>query len=209
VSSNKGLCGSYNANIDKEFRKFLEDKDKSLVEIVGVGKEAQKISSRYGVPIIASFEDLSEIYDPEEVQSIFTFLLDAFKSGEYKKISIIYTEFINSLSFQTRTRSLIPLDPREIQNPEEEKKNFEYIFEPNKEEVFRYAVDYILLTVLYQYLLESLASEHSARVIAMKNASDSAEDILSELVISFNRARQSAITQEIAEIVGALSALSS
>ena len=208
VASNRGLCGAYNANVDRTFSELLETYDREKVEVVGVGKEVQKIALRHNVPLIANFEEFSEIYGADEARSLLNFLLEKFSTNEYRKVLIVYTEFINSLSFRPRVRSLIPLNVDEFELSAKEDER-DYLFEPSKEDVLNYVVDYVILTVLYQYLLESLASEHSSRVMAMKNASDNAQEMLEELVISFNRARQAAITQEIAEIVGALSALSS
>ncbi len=208
VASNRGLCGAYNTNVDRTFGELLETYDREKVEVVGVGKEVQKIALRHNVPLIANFEEFSEIYEADEARSLLNFLLEKFSTNEYKKVLIVYTEFINSLSFRPRVRSLIPLNVDEFELSAKEDER-DYLFEPSKVDVLNYVVDYVILTVLYQYLLESLASEHSSRVMAMKNASDNAQEMLEGLVVSFNRARQAAITQEIAEIVGALSALSS
>ena len=209
IASNRGLCGAYNTNVDREFSRIVEKYGRERVEAVGIGKEAQRIVLRNGVPLLANFEEFSDIYEADEVRSLLLFILESFSTNQYERILITYTEFINSLSFQPRTRSLVPLELNEFNREFLEEDARSYVFEPSKTEVLNYVVDYVLLTILYQYLLESLSSEHSSRVMAMRNASDNAKEMLEELVISFNRARQASITQEIAEIVGALSALSS
>ncbi len=209
IASNRGLCGAYNSNIDRKVQDFLDSHQEREIRVIGVGKEVQKIVARHDLPLLALFEEYDEIYEAEEAHSLYRLVLKEFQSGEYEEVKIIYTEFINSLSFRPQIKSFIPFDLSEYKIDSLEKDEREYIFEPNKKRVLDMVIQQLLLTVLYQYLLESLASEHSSRVMAMKNASESAGEMLENLIISFNRARQAAITQEIAEIVGALSAMSS
>lgn len=214
IASNKGLCGGYNMNVSKQISQFVTENPDTAVDIIAVGRQAKKIAGRNGLNLVASFDDFSDYYTAGEVRSLLHVLFEKFDTGEYKEVKIAYTEFISSLSFEAKTQSLIPLsidDARSAVGEDEndKKRDFAlYTFEPSEQEVLNTVVPAVLMTVLYQYLLEGLASEHSSRVSAMRNASDNATELGEELRINFNRARQAAITQEIAEIVGGSSAVS-
>ncbi|MGB0925122.1 MAG: ATP synthase F1 subunit gamma [Minisyncoccia bacterium] len=215
VASNKGLCGGYNMNVSKQVSEFVKAHPDTTVDIIAVGRQAQKVATRNGLNLIASFDDFSEYYTAAEVRSLLHTLFNHFDGGEYREVKIAYTEFISSIAYSAKTASLMPLSITESANllsdkdVEDRKKQFAmYVFEPSEQEVLNTVVPATLMTVLYQHLLESKASEHSSRVTAMKNASDNAAELGEELRINFNRARQAAITQEIAEIVGGSSAVS-
>ncbi len=214
VAANRGLCGAYNTNVSRKVSSFLEGKEKGVIDVIAVGKHAQKIALRNGLNLLATFDQFSDYYSSGEVRSLLYTILETFDSGKYRDVLIAYTEFTNSLSYEPKLKSFIPLRAEEILTEEELERREEIqkgsvLFEPSEQEVLNEVVPAVLITILYQYLLESLASEHSARVSAMKNASENAEEMLEQLTMSFNRARQAAITQEIAEIVGASSAISS
>ena len=215
VASNKGLCGGYNMNVSKQVSKFVAENPGITVDVVAVGRQAQRIATRNGLKLIASFDDFSEYYTASEVRSLLHIIFDHYDQGEYCEVRVAYTEFISSLAFEAKTSSLIPLsidESRKILNQdgsEKKQRDFAlYTFEPSEQEVLNTVVPAVLVTVLYQYLLEATASEHSSRVSAMRSASDNAEELGEELKINFNRARQAGITQEIAEIVGGSAAVS-
>lgn len=215
IASNKGLCGGYNINVSKQVTEFIKNNPNATVDIIAVGRQAKKAASRNGLNLVASFDNFSDYYNANEVRSLLHLLFKKFDSGEYREIRVSYTEFISSLSFEAKNQAFIPLlidETRNIIENEDvdvEEKNFAlYTFEPSEQEILNTVVPAVLMTVLYQFLLEGLASEHSSRVSAMRNASDNAKELGEELRINFNRARQAAITQEIAEIVGGSSAVS-
>ncbi len=211
VSSNKGLCGGYNINVSKQVTEFVQQHQGLDIDVIAVGKQSQKIAVRNKLNLIATFDDFSSYYTSGEVRSLLNFLFEKFDTGEYKEVRIAYTEFFSSISYEAKIKTLIPLPARylESHNEEGEQKDFAlYSFEPSEQEILDTVVPAVLLTILYQYLLEGLASEHSSRVSAMRNASDNAAEMGEALRINFNRARQAAITQEIAEIVGGSSAIS-
>jgi F-type H+-transporting ATPase subunit gamma len=215
VASNKGLCGGYNMNVSKKVSEFVRNNPETVVDVVAVGKQARKIATRNGLQLIASFDDFSEYYTSSEVRSLLHLLFESYDSGEYREVRVAYTEFISSLSFEANTKALIPLSVEASRllitsnDSEKTQRDFAlYTFEPSEQEVLNTVVPAVLMTVLYQYLLEATASEHSSRVSAMRNASDNAADLGEELRINFNRARQAGITQEIAEIVGGSMAVS-
>jgi F-type H+-transporting ATPase subunit gamma len=213
IASNKGLCGGYNINVSKQVTEFVKQNKDVKVDVVAVGRQAQKIASRNGLDLVASFDDFSDYYTSSEVRSLLQFLFEKYDSGDYKEVRIAYTEFFSSISYEAKIKSFMPLSVEDaedaIGSSNDDKKDFAlYTFEPSEQEVLNTVVPAILMTILYQYLLEGLASEHSSRVSAMRNASDNAAELGEALRINFNRARQAAITQEIAEIVGGSSAVS-
>jgi F-type H+-transporting ATPase subunit gamma len=215
IASNKGLCGGYNMNVSKQVANFVKENPNIIVDSIVVGKQAERIASRNQLNVIASFTEFSDYYTASEVRSLLHTVTDTYSQDEdYKKVFVAYTEFISSLSFDAKVTSLMPLDIDQTkkvlgtESPDSKKKFALYSFEPNEQEVLDKVVPSVLMTVIYQLLLESLASEHSARVMAMRNASDNAGEMLEELRLNYNRARQAAITQEIAEIVGGSSAMS-
>lgn len=212
VASNKGLCGGYNMNVSKQVSDFIKTHTETEIEVVAVGKQAQKIASRNQLKLLATFDDFSETYSVSKVRSLLQAISSYFESGEYSSVSLVYTEFISSLSFEAKTESFIPPVLGDFINTKDstEKQNSfaQYSFEPSEQEVLNTVVPAVLMTLLFQVLLEASASEHSSRVSAMRNASDNAKEMGEELKINYNRARQAAITQEIAEIVGGSSAVS-
>jgi F-type H+-transporting ATPase subunit gamma len=213
IASNKGLCGGYNINVSKQVTEFVKQNKNQEVEVVAVGRQAQKIASRNDLKLIASFDDFSNYYTSSEVHSLLQFLFEKYEGGEYKEVRVAYTEFFSSITYEAKIKSFMPLSlenaEEAIGEKDEVKKDFAlYTFEPSEQEVLNTVVPAVLMTILYQYLLEGLASEHSSRVSAMRNASDNAAELGESLRINYNRARQAAITQEIAEIVGGSSAVS-
>jgi len=215
VASNKGLCGGYNMNVSKQVTKFIAENPELTVDVIAVGRQAKRIATRNGLQLIASFDDFSEYYTASEVRSLLHIIFDHYDQGGYAEVRVAYTEFISSLAFEAKTSALIPLsidESRKVLNKdgsEKKQRDFAlYTFEPSEQEVLNTVVPAVLVTVLYQHLLEATASEHSSRVSAMRSASDNAEELGEELKINFNRARQAGITQEIAEIVGGSAAVS-
>lgn len=213
IASNKGLCGGYNMNVSKQVSGFKAANPNHAIDAVVVGKQAEAAARRNGLEVIASFTEFSDYYTASEVRALLHSVTEAYESNHaYSSVVVAHTEFISSLSNEAK---IIPLIPLEVSKTKEvldadssEKQTFAlYSFEPNEQEVLNTVVPSVLMTVLYQFLLESLASEHSARVMAMRNASDNAGEMLEDLRLNYNRARQAAITQEIAEIVGGSSAM--
>jgi F-type H+-transporting ATPase subunit gamma len=216
IASNKGLCGGYNMNISKQVKKFVTSNSDVIVEAIVIGKQSEKIARRNNINVVASFNELSDYYNSSEVRSILNTITDTYDDNrDYKEVVIAYTQFVSSLSYEARVTPFIPLKvdvAQKLANIEastNNKRKFTlYSFEPDEQSVLDSAVPAVLMTVIYQLLLESLASEHSARVVAMRNASDNAGEMYDELKLNFNRARQAAITQEISEIVGGSAAVS-
>lgn len=218
VGSNKGLCGGYNTNISKKLRTALAESalDAASTDVVAVGKQAERIAHRAKLPIKASFPGLSEIATPDEVRVILDLCVNEFiSSAAYKKVMILHTAFIKPLEYAPTLRRLLPLSTKmaeELAHAREaagaRQMNTEiYAFEPSMDAILSQALPQLLLAVFFEAVLESLASEHGSRMVAMKNATDNAKAMQEELTLWFNKARQASITQEIAEISGGAEAL--
>lgn len=214
IASNKGLCGGYNMNVSKQVTNFVKEHPDLGFDAIVIGKQAERIAQRNNINVISSFTDFSDYYTAGEVRSLLHTITENYTQDEsYMQVIIAYTEFISSLSFDAKIRPLMPLDVDQtatmlgIETSGSQKFAL-YTFEPSEQGVLDKVVPSVLMTTLYQLLLESLASEHSSRVMAMRNASDNAGEMLEELRLNYNRARQAAITQEIAEIVGGSAAMS-
>lgn len=212
IASNKGMCGAYNTNVAKEVRTYMA-KTATSVDIITVGKQAEKIAGRYTHPVIASFTHFSEELQIEESLALSRVLIKEFLTGTYRAVRIISTDFINSTQYETKTTKLLPLSMQlsseYAERKELEVEGREYLIEPNVEILVEHIVPKLVNAIMYQILLDSLASEHSARMIAMKNATDSAGELIHGLTLTFNQIRQASITQELSEIIAGASALQS
>ncbi|OGH64206.1 MAG: ATP synthase F1 subunit gamma [Candidatus Magasanikbacteria bacterium RIFCSPHIGHO2_01_FULL_41_23] len=233
ITSNRGLCGSFNANIFKRAWQILQDKTNVArhrgldgkdiiplsdvaVDVIGVGKKSATFAKRHNYPLIAAFDHLSERPAFEDILSISSMARKAFTEKTYDKVVVMYTQYNSSLSQTVKARQLLPVSPHDLEKmlvvgekAEEipSLKQNGYLFEPNPETIIATIVPRLVDIQLYQAILESSASEHSTRMVAMKNASSSAGDMINGLTLEFNKARQAAITQEIAEIAGGAAAL--
>ncbi|MEX0935238.1 MAG: ATP synthase F1 subunit gamma [Candidatus Paceibacterota bacterium] len=221
-SSNKGLCGSFNVNVEKGVKTFLERvhaKREAEIRFVTVGKRSEKVARKIGGDIVGSFIDLPEKIALEDVLPLARLLVDEFETGEYHNIVLVYTNFISALSNEVLARQLLPVTVENVRNMMEDAGGkgqkgedvadlSNYLFEPSEDEVVDRILRDLVEVQVYQALLESRASEHSSRMIAMKNATENAEKLSRELTLSYNRARQAAITREISEIASGAEALS-
>ena len=198
ISSTLGLCGSYNNNIFKvSDAKITKDDDAIILGEKGIahysGSEFVKIEE---------FNESYSIQNKNAINKIADYILTNYENGTYKEIHIIYSEYKNSLVFLAKDYQLLPL-----LNKEEETNDYPPIMEPSPKELVKNLVPFYLRTSLYSKLLESEVCEQAARSNAMENATNNAKDLLDDLSIEFNKARQAAITQEITEIVAASKAI--
>ena len=203
VASNKGLCGSYNTNIYRELVKFA--KTTKNVEIISIGKQAEKIAKRADLPVLASFIEWGDAPSFEDTEVLMSMSMDIFKKGDYSTVSIIYTEYIKAMTYSTVSRQILPVVGSTIstivhQEESEIQLATDTLVEPNQKTVFDFVLPRVVHTTIHSAILESLASEHSSRMFAMNTATENAKDMLKLLTISYNRARQDAVTQELAEI---------
>jgi F-type H+-transporting ATPase subunit gamma len=218
ISSDRGLCGGFNAQIVKKVAEFSRGLIEKGIEIefITVGKKSRDFAGRHKMKIIADFTNLSSVTRLAEVRAVAKIVIDDFSAGKYDEVYLAYTDFISTISQRPRILKLLPfsrerdLDLGKVNKEKiEEAKEMEYefIFEPTPDKVLEYMLPKMAEMQIFQAVLESNASEHSARMVAMKNASDSAEDMIFDLTLTYNQVRQSAITKEIMEIVSGKAAL--
>ena len=219
VASDRGLCGGFNAQITRkvaEFNKKIIAAGAEL-EFVTVGKKGKDFVARQKMKIVADFTNLSSITRLAEVWAVSKIVIDDFAAGKYDEVYLAYTDFISTISQKPRIIRLLPfrrerdVDLGEVGKgklkTEKLEKEHEFLFEPSPDAVLESILPKMAEMQIYQAILESNASEHSARMVAMKNASDSASDMIFDLTLLYNQVRQSAITREIMEIVSGKAAL--
>lgn len=205
VTSNRGLCGAFNTNIIKQVKVLSEKYAGKNVHVYAVGKKGNDVL-RKALNVI---ENQSAVYDNltfDAVAEISDELTNLFISGQYDKIEIVYNHFKNAATQIVKTEQFLPLAPLETN---EAATPADYIFEPSKEEIILTLIPKSLKTQLYKSIRDSFASEHGARMTAMHKATDNATDLRNQLKLTYNKARQAAITGEILEIVGGAEALNS
>ena len=204
ITSNRGLCGGFNSSVIKETINTIEAKyANATVDVLTIGKKGNDILSKsYSV-----FESNNEIFDDltfDNVAVIAEKLMDVFVDGSYDKIELVYNRFKNAATQIATVEQFLPIKPIE---GDSNAANQDYIFEPSKEEIVLELIPKSLKTQLYKAIRDSFAAEHGARMTAMHKATDNAKDLRDELLLTYNKARQAAITNEILEIVGGAEAL--
>ena len=206
VSTDRGLCGGLNHNL---FRLLLNDigewQDKGAqTSLVTLGKKASAFFKNVNVEIAAHASDLGEKPQIEDLIGSVKVMLDAYREGTLDRLYIVYNDFINTMTQQPTLEQLLPLPPGD---DEKIRDIWDYIYEPDAESLLDTVLVRYLEFMVYQAVLDNLASEHAARMIAMKNATDNAGELIDDLTLVFNKARQAAITQEISEIVSGAAAV--
>lgn len=217
IASDRGLCGGFNAQIIRkaaEFSKSLADKGIEM-EFITVGKKSRDFTARHKIKLVADFTNLSSVTRLAEIRAISKIITDDFSARKYDEVYLAYTDFISTISQRPRILKLLPFTrERDVdlgkvtkEKTEQADAEQEFLFEPSPDQVLEYMLPKMVEMQIFQAVLESNASEHSARMVAMKNASDSAEDMIFDLTLTYNQVRQSAITKEIMEIVSGKAAL--
>ena len=210
VSSNKGLCGGFNNNIIKRVKTLKEEYSQANVDLLSIGKKLQEFSNKTFVPDNNSAipNDLEKIFDDlnfSNVSEVAEMAMKWFANGVYDKVVIVYNQFKNAATQIVQAEQFLPILPPE--QTAENTSSVEYIFEPSKKEIIEDIIPKSLKIQLYKAVLDSYAAEHGARMTAMHKATDNANDLLFDLKLTYNKARQAAITNEILEIVGGAAAL--
>ncbi len=203
ISSNRGLCGAFNANIVKRVMAYQKESS-AKVDTFFIGKKGGEILMKRGSG--APIGDRNEIYNAlnyDNASEVAEMLMSKFIDGEYDRIELVYNQFVNAATQRVQCEQFLPI--REVEG--ETQSSGEYIYEPGKEEILEDLIPKSLKTQLFKALLDSQASEHGARMTAMHKATDNAQDLKRSLSLEYNKARQAAITNEILEIVGGANAL--
>ncbi|MCL7752366.1 ATP synthase F1 subunit gamma [Polaribacter sp. Z022] len=205
VTSNRGLCGGFNSSISKEVIKTVKEKYSDVeVDLFAIGKKgADVLSKQFNI-----IETKNDIYDDltfDNVAKLAEQLMNLYSEGTYDKIELVYNQFKNAATQIPQVEQFLPIKP--IEGGDESAVNSDYIFEPSKIEIVEALIPKSLKTQLYKGIRDSFASEHGARMTAMHKATDNATELRDELLLTYNKARQAAITNEILEIVGGAEAL--
>jgi len=210
IAGNRGLAGSFNTALLEHAASYLRERQTAgvAVEVVLLGRKGRAIATRYGFPVAAEFERLDSYADLAETLPVAQLVMSEFLSGRYDQVTLIYTEFYTTLRQEPMTVTLLPTKvsalkaalERTVGVIDEAADEPEFLFEPSPQAVLETLLPRCIKMQVYQAALESLASEHSARMVAMKNATDAASDLISDLTLAYNQLRQAGITKELAEI---------
>ena len=229
VASDKGLTGAFNAQVTRTADKLLEENEGQNLICLTIGKKANKYALRKKIEVAHDFYGIGDYTTPEEVTPISNLIVDGFLDKKWDQVITISTNFISALKQEPLIRQILPIDIEKIRQtvkdivPEHgryadlekdeiekhlsQSKEIEYIFEPTPEEAIKAVIPHLVKMQIYHLILEANASEHSARRVAMKNASENAEEILEKLTLVYNKARQASITNELIEITSTQNAL--
>ena len=200
ISTDRGLCGGLNANL---FRRLLgeirEWNEKGVeVDVVAIGSKAAAFFRRLKVNMVGSVTHLGEKPQIAQLIGVIKVMLDAYSAGRIDRLNVAYNDFVITMTQKATIDQLLPLPPSaEVVSAH----NWDYLYEPDPETVMEHVLTRYIESLVYQAALENLASEHAARMVAMKSASDNATQAIGNLTLIYNKARQAAITQEISEIV--------
>ena len=205
VSSDKGLCGSFNSSLFKEFNTFCSQNNFKNITVLPIGKKAYDFFKNSKFELNLNYWEGLNNFSYENSSEICEYLIDSFLGSKFDKVSIIYNEFKNVAVQKTVSEDFLPVP----QVDSESNSSNNYIFEPEKNKIVRHLIPQTLKTQLFKSVLESSASEQGSRMTAMSQATDNAGELLKELKLTYNRTRQAAITKEILEIVGGAEALNS
>jgi len=212
VSSNRGLCGAFNANIIKAANKLIDEKyqsqfDAGNLSMMTIGRKVTEYFEKNNYTVLSSHDEIYDTLTFEQVSVLSQDVMDRFEEKKFDRVEIIYNQFKNAATQNLVAEQFLPVEPVELEEGQTETSKVDYIFEPSKEEIVHDLIPKSLKVQFYKALLDSYASEHGARMTAMHQATDNAQEMLKDLNLSYNKARQAAITQEISEIVSGAAAV--
>ncbi len=205
VTGDRGLCGAYNNKIIDQTEQLLKSEQESSLFVLG--RKGRDYFQRRNYDIVSEYIQLADYPDYTFVDQIAEEILTLFKDHTFAKVSLIYTHFKSAISQEVNVMQLLPLKPQKDLDLAEEENPVDYIYEPSPVEVLDHLLPQYLKNVIYSALLESKASEFGSRMTAMDSATENANEIIDDLSLKYNRARQASITTEITEIVGGAEAL--
>jgi len=218
ITSDKGLCGGLNSNVLREAAAIIAENRDKEIGIITIGKKAEKYF-RGNQNVIAVFEGMGDNIDLTRTLPVSRILMDDFVAEKYDQVIAVYTNFVSTLKQTVDVKNVLPVSRRSIKETVKEigadmvetekikEDKTEYLFEPSPKEVLQKLLPSLVETQVFDIILESNASEHSARMVAMKNSTDNAKELLEDLKLTYNYARQGKITQEMTEISAGVAAL--
>jgi len=214
VTSNKGLCGAFNSNVIKQaqaridhYRSIATAEQPARLAMITIGKRCSDFFGKRFDNVVGSYDELLDGVSFDAVATLSDNIMQQFCDKKYDRVELVYNQFKNSLVQILSTEQFLPIQPGAAPKKGDQTMANDYIYEPSKEEILREMIPLTLRSHFYRVILDSLASEHGARMNAMQKATDNATELLKELRLSYNKARQAAITNEIIEIVSGSEAL--
>lgn len=211
VTSDRGLCGGLNANLFREsihqFKHWRDDGKE--IDLCIIGRKGQAFFKRVGGNVLASADNLGDSPGVSDLIGVVQVMLQAYRDNEIDALHVVYNEFINTMSQKPIFKQLLPLPKSDADVADEQdiSHHWDYIYEPDAKELLDGLLERFIELQVYQAVIENIACEQAAKMIAMKSATDNAGELIKEFQLAYNKARQSAITQELAEIVGGADAL--
>jgi F-type H+-transporting ATPase subunit gamma len=202
ITPDRGMCGGLNTNINRAAASFIL-KQEVPVSLVAVGRKGRDFMRRYGREIRAEFTNLGDRPGWLDTLPISRIIIDDYTSGEIDRVYLVYPQFISTMVQKPTILQILPVEPAEIPTAQ----NVDYIYEPGPAQVLGQLLPRFVEMQVYHAILESIASEQSARMVAMRNATESANELIEELTLMYNKARQETITKELLDITGGAAAL--
>lgn len=218
ITSNRGLCGAYNSQIIKKTIQMLRnDFNNQEVDFVTVGRKGDTAMRRTGQNVVAAFTEFPDVITLSRISPLSKMITEEYKKGSYGKVYVGFTDFVSALTQKPNIRQLLPISKELVKQTIEEagegknvvkESSAPYFFEGDTDKLLESLAEKLVRMQIYQMMLESNASEQSSRMLAMKNASDAAGEMIDDLTLVFNKARQAGITQEISEISAGMASIS-
>ena len=201
VATSKGLCGGLNVNLHRSLSNFASDHPRAKISVATVGKKARWVLSNRDTSLVARFDDLGETPTFQDSRAITSYAMESFINGTFDSVYFAYPKFISTLTNEITVQKLLPVASTTTTQATT------YTIEPDPNSLMEKLIPYQVEMSLYQSLLEARATEHSARMVAMKNASDNARDLIGSLTLDYNSARQSQVTSELLDVTTARMAI--
>lgn len=210
VSTDRGLCGPLNTNLFKAAVKHLKHcKERNIeVDLCLIGHRGEAFFRRFGLNVVANASHLGDAPGIDKLIGVVKVMLDAYLEGKIDELTIFYNEFVNTMTQKPLQLKLLPIEPTEDARTEAKKHHWDYIYEPDARELLNRLLKNYIESQVYQSVIENLACQQAATMVAMKNATDNAGKVITDLNLAYNKARQAAITREISEIISGAEAVS-
>ncbi|MBI4297439.1 MAG: ATP synthase F1 subunit gamma [Chloroflexi bacterium] len=202
ITADRGLCGGLNSNMNRMTLNFITGQQ-TPASVVAVGRKGRDFIHRSGQHLLAEFTNLGDRPSVADLGPISRLLIDDYTSGQVDEVYLAYTRFVSTMTQRPTVEKLLPLEPP----PHTHRREIEYIYEPGPLDVLAHLLPRYVEMLVYHAMLEAIASEQSARMVAMRSATDNANDMIQELTLVYNKARQEAITKELLDIAGGAAAL--
>lgn len=209
VTTNKGLVGGFNSNLFNKLKELELGEPELVGEVITLGKKGTEAVSRTGRNLIAQFTKHDSTEQVKDIYPLVKMITRSYATGEYRKIIVVYNHFVSTLQQKATAKVLLPFSWEDggADNADKHINTYEFLFEPTRSQVLEHLLPRVLESQIYQAILESDASEHSARMVMMKNATEAAGDLIDDLTLTFNQLRQNKITTELSEITAGRIAL--